>query len=1038
MTPKRFRDVERLYSEVLNLSPSDRTSFLQKSCGDDLELRVEIESLLSFENSFDSRIDSSPRSLVAEVFSISKTAEFVGKQINQHKVVSLLGKGGMGAVYLAQDTILGRKVAIKLMATDFVGELNKPGRFFQEAKSASALNHPNILTVYEIGEFEGSNYLVTEFVDGLTLKHYLLAEEHSLKSILEIALQIASALAAAHEAGIIHRDIKPDNIMVRKEGMVKVLDFGLAKLTDSKPSVDIDLEGETVAKNDTKEGMILGTPQYMSPEQARGQKVDSRSDIFSFGIVLYEMLTGHVPFSGVNELDTIGSILKDEPKLLSEHDPAIPPELERLVSKTLRKDREKRYQHIKDLYIDLNDIKKTIEPERKIASKTIAREATNTIRTTSNLANERRFSLIHVVAILLLAVTIGGAVWSFTSGSKRATQTIAELKTSEVVSWSSSSAELYSFGSFSPDSKMVAFSSTKSGGLNIWVKQTNSGDSIQVTKDEFRNEQPIWSPDGEEIAFYSARGGKVGIWRVQAFGGSAKIVGDTVDDSLSLRSWSKSGLIYYEAENDLFTLNALSGETKKVTDLRSQGINASYISVSRNEKQVVYATSEDETYSLWVDDVGGSSASKVAELKSEIRNSVWHSDNERFFFSANVNGTFQIFVGFANGSTPQQISFAERDCFVVDASEDGNKVLYGSAKEESDIWAVNTESEEEVTIAADLDAELWPNVSPDGKSIAYQSIKNLSQGNNLSHGSILAKIISGDDPPQEIVAKGTLPVWSPNSQQIAFFNFSGNIATLQVIGRSGGNQKQLFGTGTTGPSYSVLPYNRIHKNDLAWSPDGSKIAHVISEGSRRVLKLLNTDGSGATNLTEESVANLALYSPIWSTDGKQIAFSSKTVVTNADGIPTYAVFVIDVDSKSLKQVIRQQKFLRLIAWSADGSSLILASVENNPMEGLHPFVSLQKVEISGGKVSEISKLKDSYLYNIHLSPNGKQIAYVSHVEDKDNIFLMAATGGQGKQVTRNSDSRLFFSSLAWSPDNKTIFFGKQSRYSLLTRLSNFN
>lgn len=1038
MSPERFKDVERLYTEVLNVSPNKRSSYLQESCGDDVELRNEIESLLSFESSFDSRIDNSPKSLVAEVFSKARNSDFVGKKINQYKIISLLGMGGMGAVYLAQDAILGRKVAIKLMSTDFGGELSKPIRFFQEAKSASALNHPNILTVHEIGEFEGANYLVTEYVEGRTLKKYLFDEEHSLRSILEIALQILAALTAAHEAGITHRDIKPDNIMIRNDGMVKVLDFGLAKLSDTWKEQDVDLEGETVVKHQTIEGMILGTPQYMSPEQARGQRVDSRSDIFSFGIVLYEMLSGQVPFSGVNEIDTIGSILKDEPKPLSELNPEISDELDRLVAKTLRKDREKRFQNIKDLYIDLNDIKKSVEPNMRIPTPTASQPVADTLKTTGNIVSERRFSIIHAALFLLLAAVIGGTLWWYSATGKIDDLTVAELKTLEVVSWSSSPQEFYSFGSFSPDGKMVAFSSTRTGNRNIWVKQTNSGDSVQVTKDEFNSERPIWSPSGEEIAFFSARNGKAGIWRIPVFGGSAKLIAEVVDDSSTLLFWSANNLIYYYSRAELYSIDAATGATKKVTDLQANGINPGSLDISRDEKLVAYSTTQGETFSAWIDRVEGGNAKKVASFNAEIKNIAWHADNRRIFFSAIVDGTFQIFIGDADGSKPRQITFAERDCFVVDASDDGMQVLYGSAKEESDIWAVDIGSEKESTVAADIDSELWANVSPDGKSIVYQSVKNLSQGNKIANGNILTKKLNSDDPPQQIAENGFLPVWSPDSQKIAFVQFTGTIEGLHMIDQTGGNQKQLFGEGTIGPSYSVLPYNHIQTNDFAWSADSRKIAHMVIENGRRALQLVNTDGSGTIKLTDESISDRSLYCPIWSPDGKQIAFTSKTVETNADGVPKYGVYVVDVETKELKQVIHEPKFLRLLGWAPDGSSLFLASVGSNPMDGLHTIVSLLKVEMTSGKLEEIAQQKDTYLYNIYLSPNGRQIAYVSHIDDKDNIFLMPAAGGQGKQITNNSDARLFFSSLAWSPDNKTIFFGKQSRYSLLSRLINFN
>ena len=248
MSPEKLKKVEEIYHAVLALPPDERNVFLRESCAGDAALRKEIDSLLAYENTFDSLLDNPPKSLAAEVFALRENSQIIGSQINQYKILSLLGEGGMGAVYLAQDTTLERKVALKLLPGEFAEDKIRLNRFFQEAKSASALNHPNILTVHEIGKFDQQHFIVTEFIDGQTLKHYLGEEKPALQKVLEIAGQIASALSAAHEAGIIHRDIKPDNVMVRNDGIVKVLDFGIAKLTDSKSSTDIDPEAQTIVR----------------------------------------------------------------------------------------------------------------------------------------------------------------------------------------------------------------------------------------------------------------------------------------------------------------------------------------------------------------------------------------------------------------------------------------------------------------------------------------------------------------------------------------------------------------------------------------------------------------------------------------------------------------------------------------------------------------------------------------------------------------------------------------------------------------------
>src|ERR1044071_6998067 len=279
-------------------------------------------------------------------------------RLGRYEVRTQIGAGGMGEVYLAEDTKLDRKVAIKLLREEFSRDADKLNRFIREAKAASALNHPNILTVYEIGETADTNYIVTEFIEGRTLREHLRAKDSiSLSATLKIGVQVAEALSAAHEAGIVHRDIKPENIMLRADGYAKVLDFGLAKLTEKKRSDDVSLEGETKAFVQTNPGVVMGTVSYMSPEQARAKGTDARTDLWSLGVVLYEMISGRVPFAGETINHTIVSILEREPKPLEN----VPDELQRIVRKTLSKNVEMRYQTARDLLIDLKNLRRTLD-----------------------------------------------------------------------------------------------------------------------------------------------------------------------------------------------------------------------------------------------------------------------------------------------------------------------------------------------------------------------------------------------------------------------------------------------------------------------------------------------------------------------------------------------------------------------------------------------------------------------------------------------------------------------------------------------------
>ena len=297
--------------------------------------------------------------------------------VSHFKVLSSIGKGGMGEVYLAQDTELDRKVAIKFLSEDLSKDSEKVNRFIQEAKAASALNHPNILTVHEIGIWEDSRYIATEYIEGETLRDIIRRKESvPLNRILKIGIQVAEALSAAHRAGITHRDIKPENIMIRDDGYLKVLDFGLAKLTEKKNREDdISLEGETKALVKTSPGVVMGTANYMSPEQAQGKETDPRTDIWSFGVVLYELLSGRVPFKGSTVNHTIVSILETEPKLLEN----VPDELQRIIRKTLSKDMTMRYQTSGDLVVDLKNLRRELDIQGELERSVVPNRETDSV-----------------------------------------------------------------------------------------------------------------------------------------------------------------------------------------------------------------------------------------------------------------------------------------------------------------------------------------------------------------------------------------------------------------------------------------------------------------------------------------------------------------------------------------------------------------------------------------------------------------------------------------------------------------------------------
>ena len=357
MTPERWQQIKALLESALERDPLERNAFLKDACADDTALRSEVDALLDSHARSGDFMESPAYAVMAG--SLTDTDLVPGSAIGPYEVISRLGAGGMGEIYLAHDTRLGRKVVLKALPTAFTKDSERVRRFQLEARAASSLNHPNIITIYEIGQLDQLHYIATEFIDGETLRQRMANAELSIAEAVEIAINVATALLAAHEAGIVHRDVKPENIMLRADKVVKVLDFGLAKLTESKSMIS---EASTLFQ--TQQGIIIGTAPYMSPEQARGFAVDPRTDIWSLGAVLYEMVAGQPPFEGPTSSDVIAAILSREPVPLVRYRPEVPTELEWIIKKALRKDREERYQTAREFLADLRTLRERPKQSR--------------------------------------------------------------------------------------------------------------------------------------------------------------------------------------------------------------------------------------------------------------------------------------------------------------------------------------------------------------------------------------------------------------------------------------------------------------------------------------------------------------------------------------------------------------------------------------------------------------------------------------------------------------------------------------------------
>ncbi|HEU4479038.1 MAG TPA: protein kinase, partial [Pyrinomonadaceae bacterium] len=422
MKAERWQRVEQLYHSTLEKEVSERASFLAEACAGDEGLRREVESLLEYEDGAKDFIESPALQMAAKLMADEDGATVVRQSVNQYRIISPLGAGGMGEVYLAEDTRLERRVALKFLPGLFTRDKGHMRRFEQEARAVAALSHPNVCVIHEVVETaEGDTCIVMEYVEGVTLRERLAKGPMKVGEALNAAIQAASALSAAHAAGIVHRDIKLENIMLRRDGYAKVLDFGLAKLTETPPATG---SGEpTQELINTTPGMVLGTVSYMSPEQARGLPVDTRSDVWSLGVVLYELVTGRQPFQGATPTDVIISIAEREPAPLTKYASEVPTGLQEIVTKALTKDRDQRYQTAEHLLTDLKSLQRELEIGIEVARYNQPKPGGASMVTTSNrqadtsqffplrFTRSRILILTAVIAMLVIAGLVSTRVF---------------------------------------------------------------------------------------------------------------------------------------------------------------------------------------------------------------------------------------------------------------------------------------------------------------------------------------------------------------------------------------------------------------------------------------------------------------------------------------------------------------------------------------------------------------------------------------------------------------------------------------------------
>jgi Tol biopolymer transport system component len=780
-----------------------------------------------------------------------------GQMLAHYRIQERLGEGGMGVVYKALDTHLNRTVAIKVLPAEAMAKPERRKRFVQEAHAASALDHPNIVTIYDIAEADGQHFIVMQYVAGKTLRVLLARGALPAGDALRYAVQIADGLARAHGRGIVHRDLKPDNVMVNDEGQVKILDFGLAKLSEPEDAEASETLTHGPVGPRTEEGQILGTTAYMSPEQAQGKKLDARTDIFSFGSLLYEMVTGQQAFRGDNRVSVMAAIVRDEPAKASASAVALPLELEKLISRALRKDPDRRWQNMSDLRVALAEIKE--ESESGSAA---------TIAVAAAARQPRRSPWVWAGALAAAAVLVGGAVW-FRSGTSA--PPAAAPRTVPLTSFSGRETS----PSFSPDGNQVAFtwSGESDDNPDIYVKLIGAGSPLRLTTDPAADLYPAWSPDGRFIAFCRRWRTGDGIFLVPALGGSERKLSDVV--GFSSLSWLPDGKALAirdrgspQEPTAIFILWVESGEKRKLTS-PPRGFGDSDPAISPDGKTLAFFRARDngggdgdvELLSLTA---SGASQGEPKRLASErtIRGLAWTPDGRSLVFSVNRGGSQSLWRIPVSGGEPERVAVAGNDPRSPTLSLRGQRLAYSQSFDDTNIWRIawphagdrapsgNPGSPAKLIASTRLDVA--PRYSPDGRRIAFVSDR---AGSNRE----IWVCDSEGRSPVQLTAFGAAvvgsPRWSPDGRRIAFDSTKAGNSDIYVMSADGGAPRQL----TTESSDDVRP---------SWSGDGRWIYFGSNRSGDWQVWKAPPEGGAAAQVTKNG-GREAFESP----DGKYVYYA---------------------------------------------------------------------------------------------------------------------------------------------------------------------
>lgn len=1035
MQKNRWQKIGEIFKQAVVLPIEERQNFVEEICRDDKDLCREVLQLIVADTAKDNLLDERFLSLGVQILE-ADDFQINESEFSCYRVKKLLGRGGMGAVYLAEDVRLGRPVALKILPSSLGENPEHVQRFRQEARTASSISHPNVAHIYEFGEESERYFLAMEYVEGKTLRELLKKNPIDVAQIVKITLQIAEALVATHKRSIIHRDIKPENIIVTESGLVKVLDFGVAKLIDFQLPGNFSMLPETSLVNTTP-GMIMGTIGYMSPEQLQNKKVDFRADIWSVGVVLYEMLAGRKPFEGKTAKEISKAITKKEPVPIS-FSKILPDEeasLKRIIARTLNKRVSLRYESAEELAFDLQQIKQKLEFHRHLSVSEIIDDAvtpynfkklertqnSNFIEKSKQSWTQQSFSrkaTILASLIVLLTFTVGVSIqylssFYVTQPPKFETfspDSRSRLQISTLFGIRKKLESSIPFISFSPNGKSISFVMSGEGTDDIYIKQLNQTEPIRLTDGKWIYQTPVWSPDGKQIAFVSNRDNTSAIWTISPQGGTPvlKTNLDINFVSCQLLKWSNdTKRLFFQSGRRLKTIELDSGRIEEIK-FPVENVGTAF-NISADESLAAFVSMSGENQKLWIYNL---KKGELTEITNEANLNLFPvilPDNRRIVYSSNQNGNSQLYVKDFISNINSQITFGDSNAYSPVVSPDGNRIVYVSENNIANIFTVDLNSKKELRLTEATKMQLFPALSKDLSNLVFQVAEEYS---NFTQSPLKMKNLQTNNERILNGQTGFWAKWSPARDEIAYLRHQGREFNIWKMDFSNNQTKQLTNGGLLIGGYATAPFNML-TIPFNWSPDGRKLTFVSKQSGSENVWMINSDGANQQMLTDNNDQKIGYDSAIWSPDGSKISFVRR-IQTEPN---KFRYYILVSSNNQVKELFQDNRQIKLLGWGLNGSNLLVA-VNNTTKTEIYALSETAEPKL-------LVKLIKSDFPSLSLSPDGRTIAFSSIRNGVYNTFSYSIHGKE-KQLTDNEEDTILFSGISWSPAGDRIFYSKQS------------